>query len=98
MMIGKTWDMAAVTDNDWTIIGGRLGLSAGEAIARAQAIKERIPAAFDQAIQEEKVPASLRLRARWIADLVTAHVQNRRDRWGKLDVAPWTGPTTVAPS
>lgn len=98
MMIGKTWDMAAVTDNDWAITGGRLGLSAGEAIARAQAIKERIPAAFDQAIQEEKVPASLRLRARWIADLVTAHVQNRRDRWGKLDVAPWTGPTTVAPS
>ncbi|MFI6827810.1 type II toxin-antitoxin system HipA family toxin [Kribbella sp. NPDC050241] len=95
MRIGDTWDMAAVTDQDWAITGRRLGLSPDESVSRARAIKERIPAAFDHAVSEDKIPDSLRSRARWIAELITAHLRNRRNRWGSLDVAPWTGPATT---
>jgi len=98
MKIGGTWDMAAVTDTDWAAVGRRLGLSADESVSRARAVKERIPSAFEQAIREETIPESLRRRAHWIAELVTAHLHNRRNRWGRLDVVPWSGPTGSAAS
>ncbi|WP_433023191.1 HipA domain-containing protein [Kribbella sp. CA-294648] len=96
MKIGGTWDLAAVTDKDWATTGSRLGLDAEESVSRARDIRANIPAAFDRAVQEEKVPDALRQRARWIAELITAHVQNRRNRWGSLDVAPWTGPHSTS--
>jgi HipA-like protein len=95
MRIGDTWDMAAVTDKDWAITERRLGLSPDESVSRARAVKGHIPAAFDHAVSEDKIPDSLRRRARWIAELITAHLHNRRNSWGSLDVAPWTGPATT---
>ncbi|WP_327639953.1 type II toxin-antitoxin system HipA family toxin [Kribbella sp. NBC_00482] len=86
MKIGNTWDMAKVTDEDWIITGRRLNLSADESLDRTKAIKEVIPAAFHQAADEARVPESLRQQAHWIAELVTAHLHNRRDRWGNLAV------------
>jgi serine/threonine-protein kinase HipA len=89
MKIGRTWHMAAISDEDWIITGRRLGLSADESISRVKALGDVIPAAFHQAANEITVPDGLRDQARWIADLVTAHVRNRRDRWGRVDVPPW---------
>ncbi|WP_329005633.1 type II toxin-antitoxin system HipA family toxin [Kribbella sp. NBC_00709] len=98
MKIGRTWEMAAVTDEDWIITGRRLGLSTDESITRAKAIKDQIPSAFHQAVDEAKVPDTSKRRARWIADLVTANLHNQRDRWGKLDVPRWSGSTSADPS
>ncbi|MDX3003539.1 type II toxin-antitoxin system HipA family toxin [Kribbella solani] len=86
MKIGRTWSMTAVTDDDWIITGGRLGISAEESVSRAKLLMERIPSAFRQAAGEALIPEALRQRAHWIADLVTAHLRNQRDQWGNLKV------------
>ncbi|HEY3560980.1 MAG TPA: type II toxin-antitoxin system HipA family toxin [Kribbella sp.] len=88
MKVGNTWRMAAITDEDWIITGRRLGLKADESLDRTKAIKEIIPMAFQQAAAEAGVPEPLRHRAQWIAELVSAHLDDRRDRWGNLDVRP----------
>lgn len=88
MKIGTTWEMAGVSEQDWIAVGRRLGLTSDESVSRVRAIRSRVPAAFHQAAVESGVPALLRSRAGWIAELVTAQVEGRRDRWGRLDVAP----------
>jgi serine/threonine-protein kinase HipA len=88
MKIGTSWDMAGVSEQDWIAVGKRFGLTSDESVIRMRSIRSRIPAAFHQAAVEAGVPALLRGRAGWIADLITAQVENRRDRWGHLDVAP----------
>ncbi|MEV6411189.1 type II toxin-antitoxin system HipA family toxin [Kribbella sp. NPDC051718] len=88
MKIGTTWEMAAVSEEDWFAVGKRLGLARDESIARMGSIRSQVPAAFHQAAAEPGVPAPLKSRASWIAELVTAQVEGRRDRWGQLDVAP----------
>ncbi|WP_350278877.1 type II toxin-antitoxin system HipA family toxin [Kribbella sp. HUAS MG21] len=88
MKLGSTWQMTTVTDDDWIITGRRLGLSAAESLERTKAVKEIIPAAFQQAATEASVPEPLRRRASWIAELVVAHLDGRRDHWGRLDVSP----------
>jgi serine/threonine-protein kinase HipA len=80
--------MAGVSEQDWIAVGKRLGLTSDESVTRARSIRSRIPAAFHQAAAESGVPAPLKSRAGWIAELVTAQVEGRRDRWGQLDVAP----------
>jgi serine/threonine-protein kinase HipA len=89
MKIGHTWEMAKVTDQDWIVAGQRLGLSSDESVSRAISIRQRIPSAVHQAATEAQVPARLHERAKWIADLITAHVERRFDRWGKVDVPPY---------
>ncbi|WP_328524125.1 type II toxin-antitoxin system HipA family toxin [Kribbella sp. NBC_00359] len=86
MKIGNTWRMAAVANTDWAAVGKHFGLTADDAANRAAALRARIPAAFAQVASEAGVPEPLRPRAQWIADLVTAHVEGRRDRWGRVDV------------
>ncbi|MDX6264482.1 MAG: serine/threonine-protein kinase HipA [Kribbellaceae bacterium] len=88
MKIGTTWEMAGVSEQDWIAVGKRLGLTSDESVTRMRSIRSRIPAAFHQAAAESGIPASLKSRASWIAELVTAQVEGRRDRWGQLDVAP----------
>jgi serine/threonine-protein kinase HipA len=91
MKIGQTWKMAQVTDRDWAYVGARLGLTDDEAVTRAREVRNRIPAAFTRAAEEDQVPEPLRDRARWIAELITAHVEGRRDRWGRVDAPHWNG-------
>jgi serine/threonine-protein kinase HipA len=86
MKIGTTWDMAAVTDNDWAAVGRRFGMPPEESISRAGELRARIPAAFAEAANEPGIPAPLRSRAHWIAELITANIEGRRDSWGRLDV------------
>jgi serine/threonine-protein kinase HipA len=86
MKIGSTWEMAAVSDKDWAVVGQRLGLGSDESISRAQAVRRRIPDAFRSAANERQIPDELTERANWIADLVAAHVQGRRNQWGQIDV------------
>jgi serine/threonine-protein kinase HipA len=86
MKIGSTWRMAAVTDTDWTAVGKRFGLAADDAISRARVVRARIPSAFSEAAAEAGIPDQLRDRAQWIAELIAAHVEGRRDRSGRIDV------------
>lgn len=86
MKIGHTWRMSAVTEADWAAVGKRFGLHEDEAINQARAVRARIPSAFFQAAAEDGIPAPLRDRAHWIADLIIAHVEDRRDPWGRIDV------------
>jgi serine/threonine-protein kinase HipA len=89
MKIGHTWELTKVTDQDWVTVGQQLGLTSEEAVSRAASVRQRIPGAFHQAASEDQVPARLRRRATWIADLITAHVEGRFDTWGKVDVPPY---------
>jgi serine/threonine-protein kinase HipA len=89
MRIGHTWELTKVTDHDWVTVGRQLGLTGDEAFHRATSVRQQIPAAFHQAASEDQVPATLRRRAKWIADLIAAHVEGRFDAWGKVDVPPY---------
>jgi serine/threonine-protein kinase HipA len=92
MKVGNSWEMASITDNDWAAVGARLGMNRSQAIDRAHELRARIPAAFVSAADESRIPESMRDRARWIAELITAQVEGRRDSWGRLDVRPWKRP------
>lgn len=87
MKIGENWEIAKITTKDWATTGRRLGLPVEDAVARMKALREKVPKAFHDAANEDRVPEPLRKRALRIADLVTAHVENRRDRWGRVDTA-----------
>ena len=89
MKIGSTWRMAAVSDTDWVAVGQRFGLSADDAVDRARTVRARIPSAVSEAAGEAGIPEPLRERAYWIAELITAHIEDRRDRWGRVDVPHW---------
>ncbi|MEV6282843.1 type II toxin-antitoxin system HipA family toxin [Kribbella sp. NPDC051770] len=91
LKIGRTWAMAKVTEQDWTAVGRQLGLDSDEAIGRMRAVRQRVPEAFQRAAHEAAVPDGLRRHAIWIADLVAAHVENRRDQWGQISVPPPAG-------
>ncbi|TWD81615.1 serine/threonine-protein kinase HipA [Kribbella amoyensis] len=92
MKIGRTWDLGQVTDKDWAIVGARLAIPEDESVARARDLRARVPEVFAQAAEEPAVPARLRPRAQWIAELIAANIDGRRDRWGRLDVPAWQEP------
>jgi serine/threonine-protein kinase HipA len=85
MKIGNTWELTKISTKDWQAVGTRLGLSRDEAAHRAEMVRSRVPEAIHAAANEEQVPEVLRDRAIRIADLVTAHVEKRRDQWGRID-------------
>lgn len=84
MKIGDTWEMAKVSESDWTAVGRRLGMTRDESIHRARTIQLAVPAAIHQAATEPAVPDALREGARRIAELITAHAEGRRDAWGRV--------------
>lgn len=85
MKIGKTWEIAKVTVKDWEMVGTRLGMPRDEAVHRAEELHSRVPEAIHTAANEKQIPELLRGSAVRIADLVTAHVERRRDKWGRVD-------------
>jgi serine/threonine-protein kinase HipA len=84
LKIGDTWELAKVSGADWAAVGSKLGLGRDAAIQRARDLRARIPTAIQQAAAETQIPERLRDRAIRIADLVSAHVEDRRDVWGRL--------------
>lgn len=88
LKIGRTWAMAKVTEQDWGAVGRQLGLGSEEAVDRMRTLWRRVPEAFQRAAHEDTIPDRLRSHATWIADLVAAHVENRRDQWGQISVPP----------
>jgi serine/threonine-protein kinase HipA len=94
MKIGASWEMARVSEQDWIAVGRRLGLSSDESVSRSRSIRAQVPGAFHRAAEESHIPSLLSNRAQWIAGLVTAHVEGRRDRWGQLDAPPLAGQPT----
>jgi len=86
MKIGDTWELGKVSTKDWTTVGARLGIPRDEAVHRAETVRAAVPAAFQTAATENAVPNALRDRAAYIAELVTAHVEGRRDQWGRVAV------------
>jgi serine/threonine-protein kinase HipA len=87
MKIGETWGLANVSAEDWAAAGARLGLPKDEAVERAADLRSRVPAAMHTAATEDAIPDRLRKRATAIADLVTAHVERKRDSWGRTSTA-----------
>ena len=85
MKIGKTWEIAKVTVKDWEVVGTRLGMPRDEAVHRAEELHSRVPEAIHTAANEKQIPELLRGSAVRIADLVTAHVERRRDKWCRVD-------------
>ena len=81
MKIGKTWEIAKVTVKDWEMVGTRLGMPRDEGVHRAEELHSRVPEAIHTAANEKQIPELLRGSAVRIADLVTAHVERRRDKW-----------------
>jgi hypothetical protein len=84
LKIGDTWELAKVSDADWAAVGSKLGLGRDAAVQRARDLRTRIPTAIQQAAAETQIPERLRDRAVRIADLVSAHVEGRRDAWGRV--------------
>ncbi|HYU83568.1 MAG TPA: type II toxin-antitoxin system HipA family toxin [Kribbellaceae bacterium] len=87
MKIGDTWELSKISAEDWAAAGARLGLPRDEAVERAADLRSRVPAAMHAAAREEAIPGILRERAAAIAELVTAHVERRRDNWGRTRAA-----------
>jgi serine/threonine-protein kinase HipA len=84
MKIGSTWELRQVSGKDWAMVARSLGLPAEASLERVAALKAVIPESFDRAAHEDVVPPSLRDQAVQIADLVAAHVENRRGAFGVL--------------
>lgn len=59
-----------------------MGRDAG--VQRARDLRALIPTAIQQAAAETQIPERLRDQAIRIADLVSAHVEERRDAWGRV--------------
>jgi serine/threonine-protein kinase HipA len=84
LKIGDTWELARVSDADWAAVGSKLGMGRDAGVQRARDLRARIPTAIQQAAAETQIPERLRDRAIRIADLVSAHVEERRDAWGRV--------------
>ncbi|QBI55543.1 Serine/threonine-protein kinase HipA [Streptomonospora litoralis] len=93
MKIGSTWQMRKVTRQDWGAVATALGLPVEQAMERVTALRAAVPKALHRAAREDTVPEPLRQQAIRIADLVTAHVENRRASFAVLDPTA-SSPTT----
>jgi len=84
MKIGHPWETEKIAETDWVTVAGRLGIGQDAEVERVRTLRAGIPEAFHGAASEDIVPESLRDHAKRIADLVEAHVENRRDPWGRV--------------
>lgn len=85
MKIGDNWEMRRITGKDWTAVATRLGVPATDALERVTTLRAAIPEAFHRAAQEAAIPDALRVHAAQIADLVAAHIENRREAFGAVE-------------
>jgi serine/threonine-protein kinase HipA len=85
MKIGDNWEMRRIASKDWGSAASRLGIPAAAALERATALRASIPEAFHRAAQESTIHDSLRGHAAQIADLVSAHIENRRGAFGDVE-------------
>lgn len=72
MMIGEHWKMLDVNNSDWVKVGRRLGISAEQATAWVEELRNELPDAFERAVAS--LPLSARPEAERMAERIIEHV------------------------
>ena len=84
MRVGAHIRLSEINEADFVSLGRRLNISPDEAAGRYADIKSRIPDVFQEIAQEIEQTGRNVDMARHIADAVSAHASNKRDRFGVL--------------
>lgn len=84
MRVGNNIRLSKIIETDFVMLGRRFDVSADEAIDRYRDIRSRVPDAFQEIAQEIDETGRNAEIAHRIAEAVSAHALNQRDRFGTL--------------
>ena len=72
MKIGEHWKMLDVNNSDWIKVGRRLGISADQAVAWVDELRDELPGAVERAAAS--LPTSTRPEAEHMAERMIEHI------------------------